>query len=512
MRQLLLRWPRPGQGGRTLLALLPVVLCCACGDQIAPLLLGTSAQGLVRIHGWDVLPTAQSVIKDIEIIPPRVFSEENTQLLIEARVLDDQGHVIGGLFPAIEWKGPADLGLDPPVTGLSALVTIPLQEWSDPTDLKHVYSDITAALGGVESDPIQVWVTRADFSGVEIPNLARISAPHSPRDPVGVAMLDVGIGGSNRQDVMVAMAGEAYLEDVLSLPAEEEGPEGAFFSREGSVDFLHLAPGVDGKVKVSRPESDLSEESTYIQMEKPALHDLEILLWTGVVRSNENVQAKVEGSAAMAQFILSLSRSGVEIKWTSVGEETDENYEVTGKPCEVPDPSSLPADWEPPPYESFLPQAGQVLAVFADKLPADARAFACPEGERFGVVFLDYDQAVTTTLTHELGHVFGMRWGTTDAIGHTYGLTGMDCSNAMYGADDIDCRENANHFSLGQVHRMSWDPRSRLQGPGSSGRKECQSERTTEGVCPCVITDFVWAGLHGQPLTACADYQPFLVR
>lgn len=117
------------------------------------------------------------------------------------------------------------------------------------------------------------------------------------------------------------------------------------------------------------------------------------------------------------------------------------------------------------------------------------------------IIYISTYRHTPTTLSHELGHAFGLR----GAAGHTgegpseeseeeVYIPGFESVNIMWTWVDADQARAKNHFSLGQVFRMSADESSWLnrkgQSPGGPSPRHCHpSGVDNESPCPPLAFD-----------------------
>ena len=107
------------------------------------------------------------------------------------------------------------------------------------------------------------------------------------------------------------------------------------------------------------------------------------------------------------------------------------------------------------------------------------------------VIYISIWRRAVTTLTHELAHSLGMR----GAVTHTNGLTGFTSKNLLMSGLDLSTTNAQDHFSLGQVYRMSLDKLTWLNhgaAPVRSGtNRTCQNSplRASNEPCPRLALD-----------------------
>lgn len=112
------------------------------------------------------------------------------------------------------------------------------------------------------------------------------------------------------------------------------------------------------------------------------------------------------------------------------------------------------------------------------------------------VIFLAFHRA-STTLAHELGHALGLRL----LVGHTTTAGGFTTKNLMMGFISWEEQDVQDHFSLGQVYRMSLDGSSWINHPPPTpsvtasirkgATRTCQPTPTgvTGDQCPPLVLD-----------------------
>ena len=116
-------------------------------------------------------------------------------------------------------------------------------------------------------------------------------------------------------------------------------------------------------------------------------------------------------------------------------------------------------------------------------------AFCYWDSAQLPVVLISESLNLPGSLAHELGHVFGLNGSAMkESGGHTNNIHGFDPSNMM-GGHSSGPSGNRELFTLGQVYRMHFDPRSWLwqqnSGPPEPFRC-CQGSPYTHDPCPAL--------------------------
>ena len=497
------------QGARRLLAL-PLLLLAggvvSCGVAAdGPIELFTSGGAEPElVYDWEVLaiPTPAS----IEIVPEVVYAEAGAYFRLEARVKDTNGEVFHSAFPNLMWTGPTGICCFPD-HGPSTVVRTPLFA-SDESDLVvKTVTDIVASIGSITSAPATVVVANPNADPADLQDYQVIPLPHQTGSFPTAVMLDAHLDGSDRHDMIVAIAGRAHLKANLREGTAHDGPEVAAFSYTEPAYFLDGGQTTDPLDPADEPAISTSSSASFLGIETQPTATVKLVLWKGAHRTDQDVVQVMHWHALLAQTILKRYRTGIELEWDFERRESEVNETISPVICGSTDA----ADRALLGLDTLV--NNEVLVVYADELDGvSGRGLSC-ESDRanFPLILIDVDNAAITTLAHELVHVLGVRGNTVYGSGHASSGFGFDCSNLMWPySADFDCASNRRRLSLGQVFRVTWDERSwALQPPFPPGRGECQMARYNAEPCPCIQADLVERNV--TTTTSCPTYQPFLV-
>jgi hypothetical protein len=108
------------------------------------------------------------------------------------------------------------------------------------------------------------------------------------------------------------------------------------------------------------------------------------------------------------------------------------------------------------------------LYLVAQEVSTDSKGKWCwgPTLRRQTNVIRYQRDAVASTLSHELGHMFALHvpWGSPpeEHVGHVDRFAGFAHDNVMFAFADLNSTASRTRLSLGQVYRMHFDRRSWL--------------------------------------------------
>lgn len=476
-----------------------------------------------RIRRWDVLMTSEPA--SIEINPQVVYSADNTRFTIEAIVRDEKGNVLSGSFPDIEWEVPGEIARFPQF-GDSTILTVPLMEWEGGSEQKTI-EPIVAKLGNLQSQPGRVVVSSSEPPKLIPIGFRRLKAPHDLDDSPGLFLMDLWMDEARQDDIILAIAETALLGRFQGLLGPysviHDGPSTAFFSSSSDAvfspqpDWTHpflISPILPTAEVVNRSALFLdSNPEEEWPNNAPSQQPLRLLLWGGMAVGegeeedlSDQIDARMEGDAAVAKEILERSRSGINLSWEVVRSGVEGGWEASpSENCNMTPGEAAEL------FDGYKPGDGTVLVVYAEKFSEFMWGFSCIwDQELFGAVFINSSVAASEHLIHELGHTLGLSWP-MDGEGHASSLFGFEDTNPMINTSNMDKWTDVERFTLGQVFRMHYDEKSLLQWGIDTPIITCQNARDEESPCPCACVDVVpWGPV--SLVKDCGDYQPLSRR
>lgn len=433
--------------------------------------------------------------------------------LCDSRGLEDVDHV--ELDPAEVYAGPGQqfqisavpvLGNGLPVLGQGIPVT-----WAEVPFLQSQSSSTTASFSIPEEGLPQlisnISATVADGTTLA-PGWVRIGSP----DSTEAFTLEIRhLPGSAPEAVLVrprqqsnegacvvtgttamAMAGVAVLDDLVTGVCP---PEIAVFMQGAAARLIEAVPVGDA---LTTPSFALQEpmEERHVLVE----FDISRVTTTDTAAFLAGVAKAME----LADHLFRTNRTGIKLVWKQVafgGSDLSPGLDPCGSDTLLEQRLGVRVTTDAASDGYRLPDH-TARVVYTNSMSDTQKGVHCARTPHRGPVIVISANKLqyTTTLTHELAHMFGLggeqlpRHGHTDTPG-----SGFTAANILAGATSPCIGQSRNRLSLGQIYRMnfaadSW-MRVRCQCEDSAETPDVNPTRAcqyaiAEGICPALAADY----------------------
>ena len=428
------------------------------------------------------LPTAFDTPTVVDIVPGEVHAAPLHHFLLEAIPRRADGTPVAGI--SVTWSPPTSgpITLTPDLGGGPfAQVVVRADAASGTT--ASVTATVTVDGVPITSQPAEITVSPPPvlFGGTVTGDRLEVGdyftlLTGKPVPPAEAVIFDTQaeLGPSStecRWDIVLAMAGVVDFAENLIPGCESSqapspqpstgGPEIAVFSGRGSPiveDSAMLLPLASPRVTASS-----GDVLSWSQLDDP--RPIHLHLWEGV---DGDLGPTILDDVKYAAEALRLSRMGVVLEYGPVRElvrlpgSTEVQFDIDKwylndylneyiEPDVVPGEQVIHVLY----VEKILNTLGGSFGEFRwNPLHNDAG---------YGLILVE-KEAPWSTLLHELGHFLGHNYHNyvddpySDGSGHTNGIEGFDCTNAMWVGETLTCPGIRNRFTLGQAFRSWTDP------------------------------------------------------
>jgi hypothetical protein len=462
-------------------------VCCV-------LLIGGCTCGDDPVYGLSSSPPAPNPspsVARIEIIPGNVAAVANSMFEMRVRLWDGAGNLLPESYgAAVQWTisaatSQATLAWS---VGSRVLVTVAAVNSASPYKLTAL-------------EPSSALSKTVDIKSVELEspeNVDWVAASHDPKAPPILALVD-GFWTSFKDDELFAFAGAAPLGRISAACSSSDPArcgELTLFSTTRALDrgrfqwtgptcdtndrrdvpnpasicnvvasgVLNGAPSVSLNVWILHPLAPAAEVAAYIQHAKDALRDS----WAGVAL-NETIHDPPEVTSLVMD---------IDFATAQCGPLTRANLEAVGVGGFGTNVITLVI-------------AKGLSYVSGDGSPVDLgmSGYACPHNGGTGsIVAIDWENAPTTTIAHELGHALGP-WEMSDSWGHSDGIVGVRSSNVLYSWHDYSVLAPRTSFTLGQSFRFSLDRNALVRRGTPVTLDRCAQAAAAVTPCPAIAKD-----------------------
>lgn len=408
----------------------------------------------------DPVEIPPSTVASVEVIPASIQAPTGTPFELRARVRTTSGGVLPTeLDLPVEWHGDgvqfSPQKGNPTVAEVNAQAGATAKVWvslhdheSDPVTIRVVGS---GSASGVVTDRVKIW--------------------HGSEAAPSAVLIDAASATGWVDDLLIVAAASGALDANLTSGGI---PEAAIFAADRAA---YLEVGNE-----TAPWTDQADELKRIDQLKPPL-TVPMGLWIFV--AGDAIREKIEQEVEFTSRIFAANRVGVKLNPTvKAHEQVDAVLPHAWTACELV-----------PEMYGVDPSQGNLEVLYVADMEGDTRGIACPrDGQPGALVIIAWRGHPTTTLTHELAHVFSLGLGYLPCYGHTgsgiHEFGGFDVDNIMWTYLYFTDKSNRRHLSLGQTYRMSLDAASWVNGSVRTGAvKVCQFHPDSIGPCPVLRLD-----------------------